>query len=381
MTSARIFDGGRCWGRVVARRLVVVSWFATICAAIVLPTGAVAQSQQASPQLDNAPTEASETNEEPPAAGPPRPLAIVSWHLDDADKAGAVDIRPEPQRVWRHTFGAERKSPSRANFDIAKLEADVVLLQGLRMLAHARLLFPASQWRVVASRQIVQPMIAGAGGRARWGSAPRPPTTAVAIRYQRRVRVMGVEHIGEVVASAADTSDTTTASETPAAVAVRLRIDGRFVWVVSADLPAACSVEPGGATACPARDALAQWQTARRPSERAVIGGPNTTHAPSSPAATTMCRGHGRRSDRSSHAGLLPGLRFVAEFVATLRCPGLVGATPRDQVRNSERWRAHVVACGRRTRTMAGLPWQTWRIIERRRQDQRSRHFAARSSG
>lgn len=291
MTSARIFDGGRCWGRVVARRLVVVSWFATICAAIVLPTGGVAQSQQASPQLDNAPTEASETIEEPAVASPPRPLAIVSWHLDDADKAGAVDIRPEPQRVWRHTFGAERKSPSRANFDIAKLEADVVLLQGLRMLAHARLLFPASQWRVVASRQIVQPMIAGAGGRARWGSAPRPPTTAVAIRYQRRVRVMGVEHIGEVVASATDTSDTTTASETPAAVAVRLRIDGRFVWVVSADLPAACSVEPGGgATACPARDALAQWQTARRPSERAVIGGPNTTHAPSSPAATTMCR-------------------------------------------------------------------------------------------
>ena len=291
-------DIGETRWRIVAPSHALLAPVTSLCVAIALTATAAAQTPQE--LLPQPPAPQAEQSRRPddaianaaPAA-PQRPVAVVSWHLEDADEAGAVDIRPEPQRVWRHTFGAERRSPSRANFDIAKLDADIVLLQGVRMLAHARLLFPASQWRVVASRQIVQPMLSAAGKSARWGSAARPATTAIAIRYQRRLRVMGVEHLADVVAPAVAASGTTdAASETPAAVALRLRIDGRFVWVVSADLPPSCSGQPGQAAApdCPARAALELWQATRRPGERVIFGGRNTMHAPSSPSSHIACR-------------------------------------------------------------------------------------------
>lgn len=292
MRPEKIFCGDYSRGSADVRRHTVLACLASICSAIAFAANAAAQSPQPPPQLDSEPAETSTTIEGNAPTGPQRPLAIVSWHLEDASKAGAVDIRPEPQRVWRHTFGAERKSPSRANFDIARLDADVVLLQGLRMLAHARLLFPASRWRIVASRQIIQPMLPGPNSGARWGSAPRPPTTAIAIRYQRRVRVLGVENIAEVVAPVANASSTTdVASETPAAVAVRLRIDGRFMWAVSADLPQACG-EPAEAptVVCPARAALERWLAARRPAERVLIAGPNTSRTSSASPTNSVCR-------------------------------------------------------------------------------------------
>lgn len=221
-----------------------------------------------------------ETEPEPPSDLGNRPavwpLRVVSWHLDAAGGAGAIDIQPTPQRVWRHTFGAERRDAPKSNFDITRLNADVVLLQGVRLIAHARLLFPARDWRVVISRQSVRPVLAPSQAGPGWGDLARTPTTAIAIRYQRGVRIAGVEHMTDIVMGLAAASGEP--PETAAALAVRLRVDSNIVWLVSAELPLRClpaadaaRVSDAAARSCAA---LSRWLASRRPGDRVVVGGP-----------------------------------------------------------------------------------------------------------
>lgn len=212
-----------------------------------------------------------------------RPLALVSWHLDSAGKAGAVSITPEPVQIWRHTFGAERRSRSQAHFDVAALQADVVLLQGVPLLSHVRLLFPAREWRVVVSRQILRPVAGQTGPLTGWGdAAARTPTTAIAVRYQRHVRITGEQQITEIAVPLAAASGP---SETPAAVAVRLRVGGATVWVVSADLSPACSAA-AGTSQCEPRTTLDRWLAARPHGDRIVVGGRHAVAEARQPVAT-----------------------------------------------------------------------------------------------
>lgn len=220
------------------------------------------------------------------------PLRVVSWHLDAASAAGAVDIQPTPQRIWRHTFGAERRPASRANFDVATLNADVVLLQGVRLLSHARLLFPARDWRVLVSRQIIRPVLAPPGAGPGWGDQARTATTAIAVRYQRGVRIAGQEQITDIVVPSMDRSESGDAKETAAALAVRLRVADEVVWLVSADLAGDCSAAastPADVQSPAACQGLMGWFRARQPGERVVIGGPH--------AATALLSANSNRPD------------------------------------------------------------------------------------
>lgn len=255
-------------------------------ASCVAATAAIAE-----PQLSPAGRDADViiTNTDPDAPPPRQPLTIVSWHLDSAAKAGAVSITPEPVQIWRHTFGAERRSRSQAHFDVASLQADVVLLQGVPLLSHVRLLFPAREWRVVVSRQIVRPVTGEAGPLAGWGAArARTPTTAIAVRYQRHVRITGEQQITDVAVPFADAAGP---RETPAAVAVRLRVAGKTVWVVSADLPAACDTTASGSP-CEPRTALERWVAARPKGDAIVVGGRHSVARDHQPS-TTPCPGEG----------------------------------------------------------------------------------------
>ncbi|MCB1519086.1 MAG: hypothetical protein KDJ37_00760 [Hyphomicrobiaceae bacterium] len=224
------------------------------------------------------------TDAEPPSDGmlphrsasptaPPRPLRVVSWHLDAARAAGAISIEPERIQVWRHTFGAERRTRSAANFDATSLGADVVLLQGVRRISDARLLFPSRVWRLIVSRQILRPLLSDGSTPPSWGHGARTATTAVAIRYQRRVRITSTVQIGEVVMP---TIDPAGPGETAAAIAIRLLVDRRPLWVVSADLPSGCLGNEARAP-CPARSQLDRWIGERSTThEPLVVGGPAT---------------------------------------------------------------------------------------------------------
>lgn len=202
------------------------------------------------------------------------PLRIVSWHLDDAKAAGALNMLPDPERAWRHTFGAERRTAPVNTFDAETLEADVVLLQGVRRISDARILFPARHWRLVVSRQMLAPVLTPrAANRFLLDEVVpgRPATTAIAVRYRRGLRVAGQAHITEVVVPVEAAADQRAPRETPAALAVRLLVDRKPLWVVSADLAAACVASID--RACTAFDTLTRWRSEQAQAGAVVIGG------------------------------------------------------------------------------------------------------------
>jgi hypothetical protein len=190
-------------------------------------------------------------------------LSVASWNLDTARKAGVLrEPKAAAPRTWRHTFGAERRSPEKVAFDARTLDADVVLLQGVDRIADVRRLLPARAWKLVVSRQLAERPAAEVGARLALA-------TAVAIRYRQGLRVTGQQHVTDLAAPAAlGLSDAAAAGA--AGTAVRLVVDGRTMWLVSVSLAATCQ-KP--ATLCPTRDKLEEWIAARRLAGEAVVVG------------------------------------------------------------------------------------------------------------
>lgn len=220
--------------------------------------------------------------EERPAAS----LMIASWNLTDAVAAGVVErFQPAPA-AWRHTFGAERRFIRNTNaFDPSAIQADIVLLQGIKTVREVSKLFPARRWKVMVSRQILS-----VGGR-RGLSASRVPagfsTTAIVVRYRRGLRVTGQEHLLELAAAGADgvapeiKERLSQAGETgkdgeavveraQAGLAVRVLYEGQVVWLVSVALPSRCLSKDA---ACAERAVLARWVKARQADGFPVILG------------------------------------------------------------------------------------------------------------
>lgn len=193
----------------------------------------------------------------------PGKLTIASWSLEAARKAGVLhDPKAAPPRTWRHTFGAERRSPAHVVFDVRTPDADVVLLQGVKRLSEVRRLLPSRNWKLVVSRQLAE--------RATTGTDSAPAlVTAIAVRYRQGLRISGQLHLPELVAPAL-LGQSDAAAAGAAGTAIRLLADGKALWLVSVSLAAACQK---AATLCPTRDKLEDWIAARRQTGEAVIVG------------------------------------------------------------------------------------------------------------
>lgn len=197
----------------------------------------------------------------------PERLRIATWDLTTATAAGVLKLPETSKAVWRTTFGAERRNEVKPSFDPTNIDADVILLQGVTNVREVRRFFPARAWRVVVSRQILTPEAAAEGHSQNPTTGPVTPTTAIAIRLRRGLRVATQEHL-LALAEAAPGSGSTPA----AGVAVRLINFGRTVWVASAALEAACT---SPAARCPANEALANWVKGKSAAadQTVVVGG------------------------------------------------------------------------------------------------------------
>jgi hypothetical protein len=219
-----------------------------------------------------------------PAAAPTAPVGD-----DDQLTILSVDVRTLPGTIarapqaeaprWRTSFGSERRSEAAIAKPTTSVDADIVLLQGVTDVPALRRWFPAGQWRVVASRQL----IASAAG----DNTARPvPSTAVAVRLRRGLRVTAQSHLPELADSLGRGPDTPSAAGT----AVRVNLANRQTWALSVHLPEACPSD------CPGHQVLQRWH-ADRASEnvRRVTGGlfqPGPTGAKSS-----VCGQFGLRLD------------------------------------------------------------------------------------
>lgn len=145
-------------------------------------------------------------------------------------------------------------------------------------MREVRRLFPARDWKLVVSRQLLtsdDPL----DPWSRDAVASRP-VTAIAVRYQQGVRVIGQDHTMEL---AAHDASAPAGAAPPAATAVRLNVQGKTVWAVSVALTPGCAADAG----CPARAALEHWRQARRSEGDVTIAGGGLEGA----AAGSVCSG------------------------------------------------------------------------------------------
>lgn len=215
-------------------------------------------------------------------------LSVDASTLPGMPRISGRDTAP----AWRTSFGSERRSePSRTRPESA-VEADIVLLQGVRDVRTLRLWFPAKSWKLVVSRQ----MLMSEDPLDRWardGIAP-VPTTAVAVRYRPGLRVTAQDHLLDL----ADLGQAADGTPGAAATAVRVLIDGRETWAISVMLPSDCVREPDAA--CPARDRLKTWHAERaRDGVRRVTGGRFAPLAPTESGEKNACQLFGLRLDPS----------------------------------------------------------------------------------
>ncbi|MGE8942730.1 hypothetical protein ACO2I3_12520 [Leptospira interrogans] len=231
---------------------------AVLCAGLmILPHVALAQA------VDDTPPP-------PPVPRGPIELSIASMDLGSTKPAVAETVSAQPQpaaetrSAWRHTFGAERRAVVKTVRKPAGFSADIVVLSGVTSVAQARQVFPARNYHLVLSRQIL--------AQTADGRPPETGVTAIAIRRSGDLRVTANDHVTELAGKPADH----TTSAFAAGTAVRLIAAGRPLWVLALDLAPACAdASNAGTPACTMSaqqlTVLEDWVTARQASGEAVV--------------------------------------------------------------------------------------------------------------
>jgi hypothetical protein len=228
-------------------------------------------------------------------------LTILS--VDARTLPGMTEKKPAAAApAWRTSFGSERRSESEIAKPETAVDADIVMLQGVSDIRALRQWFPAGQWRLVVSRQFFaaaalmpeatdgmpQPEAEPERQVPETTAGPPVPTTAIAVRLRRGLRVTGQQHLLDL----ADALGGGPAAPTPAGTAVRVLIEGRETWAVSVLLPEACA-KPD-AKPCPGLAALERWHAAREAEGvRRVTGGRFAV----AESQTAPCGGFGLRLD------------------------------------------------------------------------------------
>ena len=260
------------------------------------------------------------------AEGPPS-LQIATWDVSQAEKSIFKRSRKSKKRSWRHTFGAERADRKSSRVGWFNLDVDVVLLQGVRSVRALKRVFPARTWRLILSRDYTKyaPALSRLPADLRlYDIAATERTashamTAVAIRYQRRLRVRGVHHIAVPEKSTADEQSDKRA-DLPSGTAVRINHYGTTYWLLSLAGIQGCQ---GHTQDCPLWRAAHAWRkTVERPATDYIIAGVSAPEG-SDDVDTT--------ATSSSGAGATAPDVEKAEAAADARCGELLPLVGEDK--------------------------------------------------
>lgn len=184
-------------------------------------------------------------------------IHLASWDVSHAEKAVMARAGKEAGPSWRHTFGSERRDRKKKRGKIFNLSSDVVLLQGVRNIRALKRVFPRRAWKIIVSRRNLMdaPRLSRlpsdlqafdvAAGEPFMGQS----VVAVAVRYNRRVRVRAVRHFRTPISNT-DTTDIHTGHAT----GILLSYHGVPLWLISAEIN-----EPCQPRLCPAWRAIATW--------------------------------------------------------------------------------------------------------------------------
>lgn len=204
-----------------------------------------------------------------PALAAP-PLRIATWDVSQAEKSIFAIPKRKQKSSWRHTFGSERVDAKKARLGIFNLDVDVVLLQGVRNVSALRRVFPARVWKLILSRDYMRslPSLGRLPADLRGFDVSATelvalaPVTAVALRYQRRLRVRAIKHIEPGAGTVRPENQT---DQPTAATAVGINYFGSRLWLVSLAFTKSCA---GKLANCPAWKTTTDWFNALNPFDR-----------------------------------------------------------------------------------------------------------------
>ncbi len=216
------------------------------------------------------PASAQTTYNAPPAI---QQLTVATWIVELEHEQDASQTTTTTTSSWRNTFGRERKTARWRKLGKRSIDADIVVLKQLKSLKDVRRLFPARTHQLIASRAALananQRLERIAGNDVEPAHITYDSFPAIAVRRRRGLRVTAVRHI---TTKGPESLQETTVSATPrhVALAARLRVSGRQLWVVTPLQDVRCRQTPpvgsGQQTALPscpteqqAEEQLNQW--------------------------------------------------------------------------------------------------------------------------
>ncbi len=192
-----------------------------------------------------------------------RPITVLSFDLSSVPGAAPSRLVVNSP-AWRTTFGSERHSAPARPITGGLAGADIVLLHGIGDMKTVRQWFPAREWKLVVSRQLLisdDPLETW----SRDGIAA-VPTTGIAVRYQAGMRVTAQDHLLELARSSGNSPPVVQ----PAGTAIRVQLAGQIVWALSLHLPPACI---DGPHPCPENDATSRWWQSKKEAGLTLLTG------------------------------------------------------------------------------------------------------------
>lgn len=208
-------------------------------------------------------------------------LRIATWDVSQAEKSIFARKKTQKKSSWRHTFGSERQDAKKSRLGVFNLDVDVVLLQGVHNVSALRGIFPTRHWKLILSRDYMNdipplsrlPMDLQGFDITAYEHRTDHPVTAIAVRYQRRLRVRAINHV-KLDPSENPQGDS---SETiPSATAVRINYFGSSLWLVSLAMAQTCT---DAYAPCPRLKAIKKWHNERGHQRGipAIVGTTRTT--------------------------------------------------------------------------------------------------------
>ncbi len=177
-------------------------------------------------------------------------LRVASWNLDRSIPARLSRRFERRTNLWRTTFGPRAAKTRPKTIKQLNVEADVIALQAISDLRVVRRLFPARQFHIIVSRQLLlnaerrrRDSLSGAHSRNNNRAtgpglrAPHSGTTAIVIRRASGWRAGRRQHLLRFAGPAL--RDATLPHRT-AAMAVRLKRRRKSFWLLSLDLAPPC---------------------------------------------------------------------------------------------------------------------------------------------
>ena len=221
-----------------------------------------------------------------PSPGSAAPeLRIATWDVSQAEKSIFTRKKNRKKSSWRHTFGSERHDAKKTQHGVFNLDVDVVLLQGVRNVRALRRVFPTRYWKLILSNDYMRhapplsrlPSDLQTYDISITGRTVEHPVTAVAVRYQRRLRVRAIKHIRteDHVGSTNDDASSLELDNMPSATAVRINHFGSNIWLMSLALVQDCQ---GAVAKCATWRAVKNWYKLLQTSNQiaAVAGAAHT---------------------------------------------------------------------------------------------------------